>query len=344
MGCAHKELKRLKGSAATMSVYYNALGVNAISMLRTTFHNRPAVQLENDQIRLTVLVNGGHIAEILDKGTGVNPLWIPPWTDEASVDFGQNAETRLLDGIMGHNLCLDLFGPPSPAEAAAGVVAHAEGGILPYEFETAGDGLICRCVLPSSQLAFERVIRLEGNRAAIEETVENLSVFDRPIAWTQHVTIGPPFLERGVTRFRAPVTRSQGIGGSAPQPLEVYTDAPSSSGFTTHLLDPQAARAFFVATSPTLNLEFGYFWNRADFPWLGVWEENHHRMHSPWNGRTMTRGMEFGVSPFPESRREMIERGTLFDTPCYRWIGAKSQLSARYCAVIGQCFRPKNGS
>ena len=30
--------------------------------------------------------------------------------------------------------------------------------------------------------------------------------------------------------------------------------------------------------------------------------------HVPWNGQTLTCGMEFGVSPFPESRREMIER------------------------------------
>jgi hypothetical protein len=45
--------------------------------------------------------------------------------------------------------------------------------------------------------------------------------------------------------------------------------------------------------------------------------------------------MEFGVSPFPETRRQMIERGTMFDTPCYRWIAAKGRLVARYYAEIG---------
>src|SRR5450432_167755 len=100
-------------------------------MLRTTFHNRPAVQLENSLIRVTVLADGGHIAEILDKATGVNPLWIPPWTAEAAADFGNNAETRLLRGIMGQGVCRELFGPPSAAEAAAGVVAHAEAGVVP---------------------------------------------------------------------------------------------------------------------------------------------------------------------------------------------------------------------
>ena len=44
--------------------------------------------------------------------------------------------------------------------------------------------------------------------------------------------------------------------------------------------------------------------------------------------------MEFGVSPMPESRRAMIDRGRLFDVPTYRWIAAKSRVEVEYCAVI----------
>jgi len=46
--------------------------------------------------------------------------------------------------------------------------------------------------------------------------------------------------------------------------------------------------------------------------------------------------MEFGVSPFPESRREMIDRSNLFGVPCYRWIPAKSGVSIEYHCAIGQ--------
>ena len=28
-------------------------------------------------------------------------------------------------------------------------------------------------------------------------------------------------------------------------------------------------------SSPASKLAFGYVWRRADFPWLGIWEENH---------------------------------------------------------------------
>ncbi|MDQ1473480.1 MAG: hypothetical protein QOJ99_4960, partial [Bryobacterales bacterium] len=48
-------------------------------MLQTLFHRRRAFEIENEYIRVTVLAEGGHIAEILDKATGVNPLWLPPW-------------------------------------------------------------------------------------------------------------------------------------------------------------------------------------------------------------------------------------------------------------------------
>ena len=45
----------------------------------STFRGRRAATVENDALRVTVLEGGGHIAEILDKHTGVSPLWIPHW-------------------------------------------------------------------------------------------------------------------------------------------------------------------------------------------------------------------------------------------------------------------------
>jgi len=66
---------------------------------------------------------------------------------------------------------------------------------------------------------------------------------------------------------------------------------------------------------------------------MGIWEENHSRTQPPWNGQTLTRGIEFGVSPMPESRRAMIDRSRLFDVPTYRWIPAKSKVAVEYWIV-----------
>jgi hypothetical protein len=120
-------------------------------------------------------------------------------------------------------------------------------------------------------------------------------------------------------------------GGSAD--LRLYTRATASSAYTAHLMDPARELAHFVAFSPEARLAFGYVWRRADFPWLGIWEENASRAHPPWNGRTLTCGLEFGVSPFPETRRAMVERGRMFGTPAFVWIPAASRVSVEYWCV-----------
>jgi hypothetical protein len=330
-----------------------------------TYRDRRAATIENGDLRVTVLEEGGHIAEIFHKRTGVNPLWTPPWpsiepsTYDAATDsvYGGGPDASLLAGIMGHNLCLDTFGAPSAEEAAAGMPVHGEASLVRYDIGRAGEHeLVMGASLPLAQLEVERRLDLLEDAVRIRERVRNLAGTDRPIGWTEHVTLGPPFLERGATEFRASASRSKVIeerfgtadylatgaeftwpfasrqdGGTAD--LRRYTDAGASSAYTAHLMDPSRDEAFFVAFTPRLRLAFGYAWRRADFPWMGIWEENHSRAHAPWHGRTLTRGMEFGVSPFPEARRAMIDRGRMFGTPTFRWVPARTAVEVEYVAV-----------
>ena len=331
----------------------------------TRWRERAAATIENEALRITVLREGGHVAEILHKKSGVNPLWVPPWsTIEPSSynaakhpEYGADAESKLLSGIHGHNLCLDLFGGPTPEEAAAGMTTHGEGSVAPFAITEAAGTLTTSATLPLHGLAFTRTLKLEGERLHFHETVENLTALDRPIAYTQHVTLGPPFLECGKTEFRMPGTLSMTYptdfaGPNGYLPLGAKFDWPhaprrdgkgtvdmrrlqnvnASAAFSTHLLDPHRDRAWFHAWSPSSKLLFGYEWKRTDFPWMGIWEENHSRATAPWNSRTLTRGMEFGASPFPESRKDMIERRELFGVPGYRWLPAKSKITVQYSA------------
>ena len=50
----------------------------------------------------------------------------------------------------------------------------------------------------------------------------------------------------------------------------------------------------------------------------------------------MTLGLEFGSSPFPETRRDMINRGSLSGTPAFRWVPAMSSVSVEYYAALVQ--------
>ena len=330
--------------------------------------NRRQVYLENDRLRLVLLPGGGHIGAVELKENGVNPLWDPPWEtiDPSAYDpkahpqFGGGVDARLLAGIAGHNLCFDIFGVPSEAEAAAGLGVHGEASSVDWDAE-AGDGwLRSQADFPLAGMRFERRMELApgSGRVVIAETATNLTGIDRAVGWTQHATLGPPFLEKGRTVFELSATRSKVIetefapgadrfvtaaefdwpdvplaaGGTGD--LRQTVDVPASGGYTAHLMDPAKAQAFFAAYHPGQETLFGYVWKRSDFPWLGIWEENASRAHAPWNGRTLTRGMEFGASPFPETRREAVERGKLFGERSLGWVPARSSVSVEYSLFL----------
>ena len=315
-------------------------------MIETEFRGISSFSIENEQLRVTVTRNGGQIAEIFHKSTGVSPLWVPPWPsldvddwrDSSGSIYGEDADSRLLASVMGHFVCLDTFGMPSAEEICAGGCCHGEAPLAIAQVKGSDAQLTCICDLPAAQLRFKRKIALSPSGAAllITETVENLSACDRAIAWTQHVTVGPSFLERGVTEFQIPDVRSMDANGRErpPEHSSTFTSAARSGGFVTHLIDPSREQGYFLSFSPRTRTLFGYVWRRLDFPWIGVWEENRQRMQRPWNGEVLARGMEFGVSPFPEPRRKMIERQQLFGTPCYRWVAAKSLVNVEYCAFV----------
>lgn len=335
------------------------------------YDHRRFLELENEHLRLAVLHGGGHIASCELKSRGVNPLWDPPWrTIEPSQfdtgihpEFGEDVDNRLLAGIMGHNLCLDFFGPPSDDEAAAGHTVHGEAPVVDWDLQRSGGRISAEAELPRAGLTIRREITLspDAHGAVVEETIENLQGLDRPIGWQQHATLGPPFLDPGKTVFHAPAGHSKVFDGPfAPNACDrcdpgsefAWPHGPTRAGdatdmrvmapdagtgsFTTHLVNAGEDQAYFTAFHPDLQMVTGYIWRREDFPWIGIWEENRSRHHTPWNGETIARGMEFGTCPFPESRRDAVRRHALFGEPTYRWLPARGTLSARYCLFVAE--------
>lgn len=327
------------------------------------FIGRDAVQLENDTLRVTLLIKGCHIAEIFHKQAAINPLWIPPWSQngalpEAIVRAEYGPDGHFLASVMGHHICLDIFGEPSETERSAGFELHGEASMVEYDCTVADGRIQASAHLEHSSLKLSRSIQLglDGRSVEICETVENLLSIDRPIAWTQHVTLGPPFLIPGITRIQLDAVRSQvsdiSCEGSPLKPgadftwpiapshnrgicnLSIFADEDRGASLTTHRMRDSEGEVGFTALCPERNICFGYRWNARDFPWLAMWEENRSRRDRPWNEETVSCGLEFGVSPFPESRREMVNRSTLFHTPTFRWLGGKARASVSYSAFL----------
>jgi hypothetical protein len=333
---------------------------------------RPGFRIAGLWGHVSVLEGGGHICELASrKHAGINPLWKPQWktidpyqyapAKHARV-YGAPPDGRLLAGIAGHSLSFDYFGPPSPEEIAAGHSTHGEAPALKWNTLEMSQkplpALAYGLQLPKAQIRFSRKISVEREHAVVycEETALNLSTFDRPISWNEHVTFGPPFLECGTTIFDMPATRGKTCPASYSAKTLIQPDAefdwplaPAKNGghvnlrttpeerfghYTAQLLNPKLEIAYVAASNPRLGLLVLYVFRRKDFPWVGNWEERFYRTSAPWRGRTFCRGMEFSTTPFAIPRRETVTQGSLFGEPTYVWLAAKAETKMRFMAVL----------
>ena len=333
---------------------------------------RAGYRIHADWGHVGVLEGGGHICELSLKSVPeVNPLWKPQWTtidpDRYSARtharlYGPLPDGRLLAGIAGHSLSFDHFGPPSSAETAAGLATHGEAPSIRWKrLKTAASidpTLTYGCTLKEAQIDFARTISLDRQNSVVycEEQAQNLSRYDRPISWNEHVTFGPPFLECGTTIFDMPATQSKVCPAGYSERIFLQPDAeflwphaPRKDGghsdlrttpderfghYTAQLLDPRLEIAFISACNPRQRLLVIYAFRRADFPWVGNWEERNNRTGVPWKGKTFCRGLEFSTTPFAIPRRDTIDQGPLFGERTYCWLPAKSCAAVRFLIML----------
>lgn len=335
-----------------------------------SYHGRRAWTLQNNKIKVIVTPGGGHIASMTltsGRGANLNPLWLPKWQSiepsawsKSNPKYGKPPGAPLLASILGHNICVDFFGAPSEEEKNAGVPVHGEAPCVTWKAGTrSANRLTYSTTLPKAQMRVSRTLSLGPGASTvwITESVENLSAFDRPFGWQQHVTFGQPFLQNGATFFDMPAGKSivytkkfsEGERLKRGEEFE-WPEAPTSDGgtvsmreypkgsknsdFTASVLDPSKQWVWFTAINTQKGLLCGYIWPRKDWPWMGIWEENKFRDGAPWFNKEVARGMEFGTTPFPDSRREMVSLSKLLDTSTYRWIPASGKQTIGYGAFL----------
>jgi hypothetical protein len=335
----HKEHQEHKGLQGNLFFVFFVFSVSFVPLVSFVPFQEAALTISNDKLTLGLRTEGGAMVRLVlnDDPAAVNAL----------------------DAVLGHFVCVDGFGPVSSEERAAGLPGHGEAHRVPWETiaseKTNTGGVATTTVsfsatLPIVQEKFRRTIRIVGgeNVVSIESELESLLGFDRPINWGEHATIGRPFLELGKTVVEMSATRamtrshdSQSEGPHRLQSFKPFTwpMAPALNGesidvrptptgvpigdHTTSLMDPARRLVFVTAFNTEKRLLLGYVFRRAEYPWTQLWE------FYPVGDR-IARGLEFSTQPFDLPRREVIQTNSMFDTPTYRWLPAKSKIGSAF--------------
>jgi hypothetical protein len=343
-----------------------------VEQVQDVLDGRAGFCLRGEWGHLTAVLGGGHICQlVLRSHPQLNPLWRPQWETIDPERFSPNSDEdrfgvppdgRLLAGIAGHSLSFDYFGPPSQQEIAAGLTTHGEAPIVQWkifrEFQEGRPGVEYGAVLPVAQIDFRRTLRIDPQHPVVycEEKARNLAHADRPISWTEHVTIGPPFLECGVTRMDMPATQARVNPASYSDAMMITPDAdfhwpfaPVPGGgfhdlrttpdgcylrYTAQLLDPTRVLCYTAIANPAAGLLLIYVFRRADFPWVGNWEERFYLKTAPWGGKTFCRGIEFSSTPLAAPKRQTVSQGPMFNESTYRWLPALSETAVRYMTLL----------
>ncbi|MCU1292485.1 MAG: hypothetical protein JWP08_1335, partial [Bryobacterales bacterium] len=237
-----------------------------------------------------------------------------------------------------------FWGNPSPSEFAAGMTFHGESNIRRWQLIEGNPGqLTIEVALPQSAMNMRRHFRSHGHALHCVSTATNLSSWDRPFGWCEHVTIGPPFLESGSVRFDASADRGfvtgqftglnfdwpEGAGSRSQHAdfdLTTFANTAHEDLVNSFLAESTGEWAFFTAFNRKFSLLFGYVYPRAEFPWLNVWESN--------SETRQTRGMEFSNTPHHGTMKALISASHIWSIPAYEWLDALSTVRKQFIAFL----------
>jgi hypothetical protein len=312
-------------------------------------HGRRALVLENDQMRIATLPGGGFIGEVRFKSSdpkkSINLMRVPhyqtidPYTYDIARDgdrYGTGMQRRLMSGYMGHFVAFPQFAAASEAELAQDYGQHGEAIAVAWQtqkVEPTKDRVSLRysADLPKTHFKIERTITLPSDEtvAYVEESIENLEAFGRPVQWTQHVTFGPPFVALNKNFVDASVQDAVVRSGEATtKDLRVF-----SGTANTWLMDGSKPAVYFTMYNVDYPVLIGYIFESAPNRWVLDWQENQRMDEKPWDRKVIARGICIGDSVI-SGLRNAVQRGSQLGTPVFSWIDARQTRSQKYAFFL----------
>jgi hypothetical protein len=265
---------------------------------------------------------------------------IDPYTYDIARDgdrYGTGMQRRLMSGYMGHFVAFPQFAAASEAELAQDYGQHGEAIAVAWQtqkVETTKDHVSLRysADLPKTHFKIERTISLPSDEtvAYVEESVENLEAFGRPVQWTQHVTFGPPFVALNKNFVDASIESRPAVkdGPGATRDLRVFSGTPS-----TWLMDGSKPAVYFTMYNVDYSVLIGYIFEAAPNRWVLDWQENQRMDEKPWDRKVIARGICIGDSVI-SGLRNAVQRGNQLGTPVFSWIDARQTRSQKYAFFL----------
>lgn len=281
----------------------------------------PAVVLENELLRVTVLLHGGHVVEFNHKPRDLDFVWLTPGGIR-KVDAGGAAddEAAFFDTYPGGwQEILPNGGAPARYRGAA-LAQHGEVAGLPWECEVVEDDpaqVEVRLTVRTPRLPYRvsKVLRLRSGsaRLSVDEVLVNSSPVEVHAMWGQHLAYGAPFLRpgcrivlpAGITVLPHadtinPPRRAVAAGGPYPWPV---VPTPSGESVDLSTIPPAGApsdvmyltgftEGWYELRRPDGGPGVRVEWDAATLPYLWLWREFGDTTGYPWWGRAYAVGIE----------------------------------------------------
>mgnify|MGYP001032686364 FL=1 len=161
----------------------------------------------------------------------------------------------------------------------------------------------------------------------------------------QHVTIGPPFLDKStlfdINEVKGFENKEDG-SLNQEEPLITWPKAehkgqdinlrqflvewPRVVSFVYNKVENHAG---VTASNPGKNLLLGYLWKTEDYPWINFWRSMENNMPHAF-------GMEFGTTGLHEPFPVLAKKGKIFDRNIYDFIDAGEILTKSYTVFLAK--------
>lgn len=294
-------------------------------ILEYTYQGMRVVFLENEQLRIGILVDKGtDLFEFAYKPQDQDYVWLSPQGVQNPTTYlstSPDPMATFLDSYLGGwQEILPNGGSPSSYQGAH-FGQHGEVSNLPWDYRILADteteiAVSFTVRLQKIPLSLEKTLHLRGgeHRVSIEEVLVNESAVPLRTMWGHHITFGPPFLdERCSIRLPEQITIHPHPTPIHPQGRRVngarqyawpFVEGVSGDRIDLSQMPPRGTisdlvyltgfqpQGWYEVFNERKGLGFRVEWDARRMPYLWFWQEFGASQGYPWYGRTYTIGLE----------------------------------------------------